>query len=598
MMDVKKHNKAPIVLFTYNRLWHTKQTIEALQKNILADESELFIFSDGPKNENDVTKVNEVRAYLKTIKGFKNVIIIEREKNWGLANNIIDGVTRIVNEYGKIIVLEDDIVTSPYFLKFMNEALRFYENNEKVMHISGFMFSIDSAGLPDAFFLKPATCSGGWATWDRAWKKFEKNPAKQITLLSKEQIFDFNLNNAYDYWSQLVHNLQGKLNTWAIFWYLSIYLNGGLSLHPKESLSKNIGTDGSGVHTTSKDTFYDVKLTSINHWIFPSKIEENLIARKRLENFFKQAFKKNYFILSMPKFQQSVLHAPSPISQKNSILLKEFDVAPIIKAYQESYSIDVSYIFKNVNKIFLYLCPDTGLMFFYPSNLEGDAKFYENLSKISWYYMDWKWEHQIAFDLIPPNSEVLEIGCGKGSFLKKLFEKGCRVSGLEKSPIYLQAPQAKNLNISVVDIEIYAKRFPLKFEYVCAFQTLQHIANLRSFIDSCIKLLKPNGKLIFSVPNQESFIALDLFNIFDMPPHHLTRWTPSVFEKICSFFPISLTHIYFEPLQEYHLEWFNNIVQRAFRNQELIKSLKFAAKTFPDKLRGHTMVGIFQKMET
>jgi len=123
-------SRAPIVLLSYNRLWHTRQTIETLMKNELAQESEMFVFSDGPKTEKDESKVKEVREYLKTIKGFKNIEIIERDKNRGLANNIIDGVTKIVNEYGRIIVLEDVIVTSPYFLKYMSEALDRYKDEE------------------------------------------------------------------------------------------------------------------------------------------------------------------------------------------------------------------------------------------------------------------------------------------------------------------------------------------------------------------------------------------------------------------------------------------------------------------------------------
>ena len=278
-------NLAPIVLFTYKRLWHTKQTIEALQKNIYAEQSHLFIFSDGPKTEKDEPKVKEVREYLKTIKGFKNIEIIERDKNWGLANNIIDGVTKIVNEYGRIIVLEDDIVTSPYFLKYMNEALNRYEDKEKVMHISGYMYPIKKEGLPDTFFLKPTSC-WGWATWERAWKFFERNPQKQITALSKEQIKDFNLNNSYDYWAQVVLNYKGKLHTWAIFWYLSVYLRGGLSLHPRESLTKNIGADSSGTHFSGKTSIFDVELTDKDSWEFPEEIVEHPLAKRRLEDYF------------------------------------------------------------------------------------------------------------------------------------------------------------------------------------------------------------------------------------------------------------------------------------------------------------------------
>lgn len=278
-------NLAPIVLFTYNRPWHTRQTIEALQKNHLASESVIFIFSDGPKTKEDEPKVEEVRKFLKTIQGFKQIEIIEREKNWGLAKNIIDGVTKVVNEYGKVIVLEDDIVTSPFFLKFMNEALNRFEDKEKVMHISGYMYPIKTEGLPDTFFIKPTSC-WGWATWKRAWKFFERNPQKQINSLTKEQIKDFNLNNSYDYWSQLVLNYEGKLYTWAIFWYLSVYLNNGLSLHPRESLTKNIGTNAGGTHFKAKTKVFDVELSTKDNWDFPDIIEEHFLARKRLEEYF------------------------------------------------------------------------------------------------------------------------------------------------------------------------------------------------------------------------------------------------------------------------------------------------------------------------
>jgi hypothetical protein len=191
--------------------------------------------------------------------GFKNIEIIERDRNWGLANNIIDGVTRIVNEYGKIIVLEDDIETSPYFLKFMNEALEFYEDKEKVMHISGYMYPVRKDGLPDTFFIKPTSC-WGWGTWKRAWQHFERNPEKQIRLLSKEQIKDFNLNNSYNYWEQVVLNYEGKLYTWAIFWYLTVYIKGGLSLHPRDSLARNIGTD-EGTHFKGGTNIFDVEIS-------------------------------------------------------------------------------------------------------------------------------------------------------------------------------------------------------------------------------------------------------------------------------------------------------------------------------------------------
>jgi len=244
---------APIVLFTYNRPWHTKQTVEALQNNLYAEESNLFIFSDGPKTDKDELKVKEVRDYLKSIKGFKKIEITERDKNWGLANNIIDGVTKIVNEYGKIIVLEDDLVTSPFFLKFMNEALEMYEDEDKVVSIHGYVYPIRD--LPEVFFIKGADC-WGWATWKRGWGLFEKDGKKLLHGLEEKKLtklFDFN--GTYEYTQMLKDQIRGKNNSWAIRWYASAFLSEKLTLYPGVSLVKNIGTDASGTHVGETKAF-------------------------------------------------------------------------------------------------------------------------------------------------------------------------------------------------------------------------------------------------------------------------------------------------------------------------------------------------------
>ena len=305
---------APIVLFTYNRPWHTRQTIEALKKNELASESELFIFSDGPKDENAVTKVNEVRDYIKTIDGFKKINIIEREKNWGLANNIIDGVTKIVNEYGKIIVLEDDLVTSPYFLTFMNEALEYYKDERKVMNISGYNFTVNKENLPDNFFLKP-TSGWGWATWNRAWKFYKKDADYYIKIFTKDMIKDFNLNGAYNYFDQIIQNKKGTINTWAIFWYASVYLQEGLSLHPRDSYIKNIGHDGTGVHCGKSDVF-NVEITTKLNLNFPLVIEESVVARKALEDYF-NSIKIPFWKRLVNKFYRLIDKGFHKVSMKN-----------------------------------------------------------------------------------------------------------------------------------------------------------------------------------------------------------------------------------------------------------------------------------------
>src|SRR5690606_31084323 len=160
---------------------HTQQTVEALQKNILAEESDLIIYSDAEKHQKNRGSVNDVRAYIKTIDGFNSVSIIERDKNYGLANSIIDGVTTVVEKYGKVIVLEDDLVTSPYFLQFMNDGLNIYDENKDVASIHGYVYPVNGH-LPEIFFLRGADC-WGWATWKDMWALFETDGAKLLNEL-------------------------------------------------------------------------------------------------------------------------------------------------------------------------------------------------------------------------------------------------------------------------------------------------------------------------------------------------------------------------------------------------------------------------------
>ena len=273
---------APIALFIYNRPWHTQQTVEALQKNELANESELFIYSDAAKNEQASESVNAVREYIKTINGFKEITIILRDKNWGLADSIIDGVTKIVNEYGRIIVLEDDLVTSPYFLKFMNEGLTMYENEDKVASIHGYIYPIDN--LPNTFFIKGADC-WGWATWKRAWDVFEPNGQKILDELKSrglEKGADFN--NSYGLTQMLKDQIKGKNNSWAVRWYMSAFLKDMLTLYPGKSYVQNIGNDDSGTHCGVSDIFR-VELSTSNN-INRLELVENSDSRKKIEIFF------------------------------------------------------------------------------------------------------------------------------------------------------------------------------------------------------------------------------------------------------------------------------------------------------------------------
>jgi len=273
---------APIILFVYNRPWHTRQTIEALQKNELAKNSEIFIYSDAAKNDLVKKSVYEVRDYLETVNGFKKVTIVKREKNFGLANSIIDGVTKIVNEYEKIIVLEDDLVTSPYFLKFMNESLEMYKDNLEVASIHGYIYPIDN--LPNTFFIKGADC-WGWSTWKRAWRIFEPDGKKLLVELKDKKLEkEADFNNSSQYTQMLINQINGNNNSWAVRWYMSAFLKNMLTLYSGKSYVQNIGNDSSGTHCEYTNQ-YKVDLLT-NYSLKKINVIEDKISRSKMEIFF------------------------------------------------------------------------------------------------------------------------------------------------------------------------------------------------------------------------------------------------------------------------------------------------------------------------
>jgi len=248
---------APIALFVYNRLDHTRLTVEALKNNVLASESDLTVFSDGAKEGTSGKNVAEVRRYIKSITGFKSVMIVEREKNFGLANSIIDGVTTLVNMYGKIIVVEDDLVTSKYFLEYMNTALDVYADVQEVVSIHGYMYPSRQM-LPETFLIRGTDC-WGWATWKRGWDIFEKDSQKLLDELQKRNLlFAFDWDGSYNNTRMLKNQIKGTVDSWAIRWHASAFLKEKLTLFPSVSLVNNIGGDSEGTHTKSLEDFQTI----------------------------------------------------------------------------------------------------------------------------------------------------------------------------------------------------------------------------------------------------------------------------------------------------------------------------------------------------
>jgi hypothetical protein len=247
---------APIAIFAYRRLDHLRRTIEALAANAEATASDVLVFSDGARDQAAEEDVAAVRQFLRTVDGFGSLRVIERPANIGLARSIVSGVSEVLRARDRVIVVEDDLVTSPHFLRYMNDALAKYQHDERVVSVHAYVYPVRRS-LPETFFLRGADC-WGWATWRRGWQVFSPDgPALLAGLLENNLTDEFDFRGAFDYTGMLRDQIAGRNDSWAVRWYASAFLAGKLTLYPGRSLVQNIGNDASGVHSKSTSV-YDV----------------------------------------------------------------------------------------------------------------------------------------------------------------------------------------------------------------------------------------------------------------------------------------------------------------------------------------------------
>ena len=297
---------APVVLFVYNRPDHTLKTMMALKENFLASESDLFIFSDAPKHSDAESQVREVRKIIDSFNGFKSITIIKREINFGLVRSISEGVTDIINRFGKIIVIEDDLLTHKQFLEFMNKALDVYQKTSNVYEITGYSYlaSKNSISENTAYFLTISS-TWGWATWADRWKIFSNGlTGVEVLQIDKKLRYKFNYNNSYNYTKLIRDSNAGTVKSWGIVWYWNIFKNMGLTLYPPETLIDQIGFDGSGENSKNylslpgrivqKEYLFDFPEAPSEVTVYRSKITRILRLRKIMIviNVFRHLFKK------------------------------------------------------------------------------------------------------------------------------------------------------------------------------------------------------------------------------------------------------------------------------------------------------------------
>lgn len=278
---MKKSELAPIILFVYNRLETLRITVASLQKNPLSVKSELFIFSDGAKGTADKDKVAAVRQYIKTIQGFKNIEIIEREKNYGLADSVLSGISSVLQQYDRAIMIEDDLECAPFILDYFNKALDFYKDYKQVYTITGYSFpTFDLDFKADKTYFLTLMNPWSWATWSDRWEQNDITAKGWQELQdNKKMRLEFNFYNTYNYSKALEQQMRQGINSWAIRWYFTLFKKGGLNLYPYRTLARNIGFDGSGTHDVFITDNYDILKEEPFDYEFTEFIEENVKMR-------------------------------------------------------------------------------------------------------------------------------------------------------------------------------------------------------------------------------------------------------------------------------------------------------------------------------
>lgn len=314
---------APIVLFVYNRPWHTQQTLNALANNALAARSTLYIYADGlkidatDKQQKDLALVREL---IKNETRFKQVIITEATSNQGLADSIIAGVTAVVNKHEKVIVLEDDMITAPAFLTYMNEALENFQQHQIIGSINAFIEPYTNVNKLDSYFLLHGADCWGWATWKDRWEDFIPDALTVKNLLvSNKKMKEFDYGNTIP---MLDSQINGTISSWHIRWHGSQVIKQRFGLFPNKSFILNTGTDGSGTHLDAHDNYKDFKINdlnlynvSIDDFDLPFLLKRQATAQKQ----FKKLISKNTHGSPMLKLRNRIVRKIRSLLKKKAI---------------------------------------------------------------------------------------------------------------------------------------------------------------------------------------------------------------------------------------------------------------------------------------
>lgn len=301
----------------------------------------------------------------------------------------------------------------------------------------------------------------------------------------------------------------------------------------------------------------------------------------------------------------------SPITKKENVSrIKTIEVSWITDQWKKQFNYDVEYLYRELKNIELYRCNDTGYLFYKP-DIVGDRNLYEHLQGFDWYYMPWKWEHEIAMNYLKTGIDILEIGCAKGDFLDKISKHyKLNAVGIDTNSLAVSEAKEKGLTVYEESIEKHALNNALKYDIICGFQVLEHIPDVKLFVDACLVCLKPEGMLIIAVPNNLSFIS-EFDHLLSMPPHHTGLWDENSLHSISKIFNMKVDAVYKEPLQEYQKGFlkytvYSKVFGKLYKNKFSSKILTiFLTRPFIDKhidyfskyFSGHTIIAVYRKIE-
>ncbi|MDI1303871.1 MAG: class I SAM-dependent methyltransferase [bacterium] len=301
-------------------------------------------------------------------------------------------------------------------------------------------------------------------------------------------------------------------------------------------------------------------------------------------------------------------YVQSTLDFEAKAFLKEIiPVNELIVGYQNQFSLSVQKYFNGITEIKIYECESTKYRFFYPYNIDGDGGFYECLQNFDWYYMPWKWEHEITKNLLSGHEKVLEVGSGGLGFVENLFKSGYNITGLELNEESIVKAKKNRLNVLNETIQRHSINNFDKYDLVCSYQVLEHISEVNSFIEAQINCLKKGGKLVISVPNNDSFIKYSKGGLLNFPPHHMGLWNKRSLTSLVNLFNLKVDKVIFEPLQEYHLDWYvtsvfqnrinkNKFVKFIFNRFSFKRIFRFLIKKTKNKIHGHTIMVIYTKI--